>query len=169
MVAWHQWLNGHGFGSTLGVGDGQGGLVCCSPWVCKESDMSEWLNWTELKLLCIYIYIYLYRYIYTFMWSHMHVYTQMVWKSWVHTDTANLEHTLFITTQCLVYTSAIAGGKSKGQDRTQSDFKNFASAVLITALHLLLKISPPILEATLCVHDSTPFFIHIWAPLLVRL
>ena len=32
----------------LGVGDGQGGLACCSPWGCKESDMTEWLNWTEL-------------------------------------------------------------------------------------------------------------------------
>ena len=33
--------------SKLGVGDGQGGLVCCSPWGHKESDMTEWLNWTE--------------------------------------------------------------------------------------------------------------------------
>ena len=32
---------------TLGVGDGQGSLACCSPWDCKESDMTEWLNWTE--------------------------------------------------------------------------------------------------------------------------
>ena len=32
MVGWHHRLNGHGFGWTLGVGDGQGGLVCCSPW-----------------------------------------------------------------------------------------------------------------------------------------
>ena len=32
-----------------GVGDGQGSLVCCSPWGCKESDMTEWLNWTELS------------------------------------------------------------------------------------------------------------------------
>ena len=55
----------------------------------------------------------------------------------------------------------LLGEKSKMQDRTQSDLENFASAVLITALHLLLKISPPILEATLCVHDSTPFLIHI--------
>ena len=31
------------------VGDGQGGLVCCSPWDCKESDTTEWLNWSELK------------------------------------------------------------------------------------------------------------------------
>ena len=111
MVGWHQLLNGHGFGWTLGVGDGQGGLACCGPWGRKESDTTEWLNWTELILLCIYIYTYLYRYIYTLMWSHMHVYTQMVWKSWVHTDTANLEHTLFITTQSLSCTSAIAGGK----------------------------------------------------------
>ena len=47
MVGWHHWLDGHGFGWTPGVGDGQGSLVCCSPWGCKESDMTEWLNWTE--------------------------------------------------------------------------------------------------------------------------
>ena len=48
MVGWHHRLNGHGFGWTLGVGDGQGGLACCGSWSCKESDMSKWLNWTEL-------------------------------------------------------------------------------------------------------------------------
>ena len=42
MVGWHH-LNG--FGSTLGVGDGQGSLVCCSSWDCKESDTTERLNW----------------------------------------------------------------------------------------------------------------------------
>ena len=47
MVGWHQRLNGHGFGRTLGVGDGQGGLACCSSWGHKESDMTERLNWTE--------------------------------------------------------------------------------------------------------------------------
>ena len=36
--------NGHEFGWTLGVGDGQGGLVCCSPWRCKEFDTTEWLK-----------------------------------------------------------------------------------------------------------------------------
>ena len=35
---------------TPGVGDGQGGLVCCGPWCCKGSDTTEWLNWTELEL-----------------------------------------------------------------------------------------------------------------------
>ena len=38
------------FGWTPGVGDGQGGLVCWSPWGCKESDMTERLNWTEPSL-----------------------------------------------------------------------------------------------------------------------
>ena len=47
MVGWHHWLNGHGFGWTPGVGDGQGGLLCCSSWGHKELDTTEWLNWTE--------------------------------------------------------------------------------------------------------------------------
>ena len=48
MVGCHHWLNRHEFEYTLGVGDGQGGLVCCSPWGRKESYITEWLNWTEL-------------------------------------------------------------------------------------------------------------------------
>ena len=48
MVGWHHWLNGHNFGWTPGVGDGQGGLACCSPWGCKELDTTEWLNWTDV-------------------------------------------------------------------------------------------------------------------------
>ena len=49
MVGWHHRLNGHGFGWTPGVSDGQGGLACCGSWGWKESDMTEWLNWTELN------------------------------------------------------------------------------------------------------------------------
>ena len=41
---WHHWLDGHEFEWTPGVGDGQGGLVCCGSWGCKESDMTEQLN-----------------------------------------------------------------------------------------------------------------------------
>ena len=53
MVRWHHLLDGHGFGWTPGVGDGQGGLVCCSPWGHKELDMTEWLNWTDpIRSLC---------------------------------------------------------------------------------------------------------------------
>ena len=51
LVDWHHWLNGHGFGWTPGVGDGQGGLACCSPWGHKELDMTEWLNRTQLRPL----------------------------------------------------------------------------------------------------------------------
>ena len=51
MVGWHHRLDGHGFGWTSGVGDGQGGLVCCGSWGCKELDMTERLNWlTECKI-----------------------------------------------------------------------------------------------------------------------
>ena len=49
MVGWHYQLNGHGFGWTLGVGDGQGGLACCGSWGHKELDMTERLNWTETE------------------------------------------------------------------------------------------------------------------------
>ena len=49
MVGWHHQLNGHEFEWTPGIGDGQEGLVCCSPWGRKESDTTERLNWTELR------------------------------------------------------------------------------------------------------------------------
>ena len=44
MVGWHHRLDGHKFEQALGVGDGQAGLVCCSPWGHKESDTTEKLN-----------------------------------------------------------------------------------------------------------------------------
>ena len=43
----HHRLDGHEFEQALGVGDGQGSLVCCSLWSCRELDMTEQLNWTE--------------------------------------------------------------------------------------------------------------------------
>ena len=51
MVGWHHRLHGHGFGWTLGVGDGQGGLVCCGSRGHKESDATQQLNWTELLII----------------------------------------------------------------------------------------------------------------------
>ena len=47
MVGWHHRLNGHGFGCTPGVGDGQGGLACCGSWGHKELDTTERLNRSE--------------------------------------------------------------------------------------------------------------------------
>ena len=50
MAGWHHGLDGRESEWTPGVGDGQGGLACCDPWGCKESDTTERLNWTELNL-----------------------------------------------------------------------------------------------------------------------
>ena len=50
MAGWHHWLNGRESEWTPGVGDGQEGLACWDSWGCKESDTTERLNWTELKI-----------------------------------------------------------------------------------------------------------------------
>ena len=58
MAGCHHRLDGHEFEWTPGVGDGQGGLVCCDSWGRKESDTTEWLNWTEQnKPLCWLIFL----------------------------------------------------------------------------------------------------------------
>jgi len=44
MVGWHHRHDGHEFDYALGVGDGQGRLVCCSPWVRKEWDTTKQLK-----------------------------------------------------------------------------------------------------------------------------
>ena len=44
LVGWHHQLNGHGFGWTPEVGDGQGGLACCGSWGRKESEATERLS-----------------------------------------------------------------------------------------------------------------------------
>ena len=48
MVGWHHQLDGHGIGWTPGVGDGQGSWASCGSWGCKEWDVTEQLNRTEL-------------------------------------------------------------------------------------------------------------------------
>ena len=53
MVTWHHWSNGHEFGQAPGDGEGQGSLVCCSPWGHKDSDTTEELNsksWFQLVI-----------------------------------------------------------------------------------------------------------------------
>ena len=59
MVRWHHWLSGNKFEQNLGDSEGEGNLVCCSPWNCREWDETEWLNnnkdWTgkPFSLICI--------------------------------------------------------------------------------------------------------------------
>ena len=48
MIGWHHRFNGHAFEKAPGIGDRQGSLECCSPWGHKESDMTEWLNWSKV-------------------------------------------------------------------------------------------------------------------------
>ena len=48
MAGWHHWLDRRESEWTPGVGDGQGGLACCDSWGRRESDTTEWLNWTGL-------------------------------------------------------------------------------------------------------------------------
>ena len=48
MAELHHWIDGREFEWTPGIGDGQGGLACCNSWGRRESDTTEWLNWTEL-------------------------------------------------------------------------------------------------------------------------
>ena len=56
MVGWYHRLGGHEFEQALGVGDGQGSLVCCSPWGRKELDTTEWLNWTDYLEVIVSVY-----------------------------------------------------------------------------------------------------------------
>ena len=51
MFGWHYQLNGHESEQVPGVGDGQGSLVCCHPWGCKESDTTERLTATAMLIL----------------------------------------------------------------------------------------------------------------------
>ena len=61
MVGWHHWLNGLEFELALEVGDGQGGLACCSPRGHKELDMTEWLNWLMYRIFAnVYMYVCMY-------------------------------------------------------------------------------------------------------------
>ena len=71
MVGWHHRLNGHEFEQAWGVGDGQGGLACCSPWDHKESDMTEWLNW------CIHIHTHTHTHIFSLSDS-----SSAIWVCW---------------------------------------------------------------------------------------
>ena len=58
MGVWHHWLNGHGFGWTPGVGDGQGGLVCSVSCGCRVGhDWATELNWTEYLVVLFWLSI----------------------------------------------------------------------------------------------------------------
>ena len=57
MVGWHHWLDGHGFEQAPGVGDGWGGLACCSPWGHKQPDTHWATELNQSQLLCLHLRI----------------------------------------------------------------------------------------------------------------
>ena len=57
VIGWHHWLDGHEFEQALEVGDRQGSVACCSPWGCKESDMTEWMNWLTVRVFKFKFYL----------------------------------------------------------------------------------------------------------------
>ena len=66
MFGWHYRLDGHESEWTLGVGDGQGDLVCCDSWGHKESDMTEQLNWPELNWIHLRLWVMI-------LYAHTHI------------------------------------------------------------------------------------------------
>ena len=86
MVGWHRWLDGHEFEQALAVGNGQGSLVCYSLWGYKVSDMTEWLNCSELithsqvrqKLTFVTVWAV------TQWWSHVTFYSFKMLTSFMH-------------------------------------------------------------------------------------
>ena len=102
MVGWHNQLNGHEFGQAPIGGDGQGGLVCCSSWGCKESDMTERLNWIikkcyfihfeispefiSLKCVAVIVFVYNSKWIFNFLSNNLNFFnkkraSKTVWAS----------------------------------------------------------------------------------------
>ena len=61
MVGWHRWLNGREFERAPGDVEGQGSLVCCSPWSRKKLDTTEPLNWTELMRSSVWYLISIFK------------------------------------------------------------------------------------------------------------
>ena len=86
MVGWHHRLDGHEFEQIPRVGDRQGSLSCCSPWVGKESDTTKWLNWTEVGL----------------HWSSNSLQELGFHKKWVSSSHFSCEPIIFVMLSCIV-------------------------------------------------------------------
>ena len=93
MVGWHHQLDGHGFGWTPGVGDGQGGLMCCSSWGRKELGTTEQLNWTELNC-CVSEYFLIYSLLYAVV-DHRPTSGLYYFLDWSISFPACLQHSLY--------------------------------------------------------------------------
>ena len=108
LAGWNHWLDGRESGWTPGVCDGQGGLACCYSGGRKESDMTEWLNWTELntyicelkkkkKLLYSHSTPYLNKAVCSFLFLGNHVIQLSLYLSLENTNTGKIVHIEVIT------------------------------------------------------------------------
>ena len=119
MVVWHHQLDGHEFERASGVCDGQGSPACYSPWVCKESDMTERLNWTghiyATSILTLVYFLWLsisfrlksYKVLHDLnplpLWFYFHLLSPLIlfqisaWLSSSLYSTCHLNHDLYIT------------------------------------------------------------------------
>ena len=80
MVGWHHRLDGYGFGWTLGVGDGQGGLACCSLWGHKELDTIKQLN-NNIMLLVLFFFFFPHSLILiSLILSHIYLYNMRLFN-----------------------------------------------------------------------------------------
>ena len=89
MVEWYRQLYGDEFEQAPGVGDRQESLVCCSPWGCKESEMTEQLNWTELTSettipLTVWTFVHNMVYLLSNMLSRELVMDREAWHTAIH-------------------------------------------------------------------------------------
>ena len=99
MVGWHRRLDGCGFEQALGDGDGQGGLVCCSPWGFEESDTAERLNNNSNALvLCLILPPTLQIRLCCHMYSYLSLLRSGVFSSLPHSPSTHLimKITLFL-------------------------------------------------------------------------
>ena len=95
MVGWHHRLNGREFERAPGDGGGQGSLACCSPQRCKESDTTEWLNWTEYSI----VYMWHIFFIHSLVYRHLGFFLVLatVSSDWVTKQQQSLSYVLDYT------------------------------------------------------------------------
>ena len=77
VVGWHHWLNVHEFEQIPGDSKGQGSLMCYSPWVHKELDMTEQLN-NRSKMIVLYTHTHTHTFFFRFI-SHIECYRVLIW------------------------------------------------------------------------------------------
>ena len=140
MVGWHHRLNGHEFEQTPGVGDGQGGLACFSPWGRKELDMTERLNWTDVSCPVLTVASWpAYRFLRRQVWDS-HLFKNFPWFVVMHTVKGfgivnKAEIYIFLEFSCFCDDPMDVGNLISGS----SAFSKFSLTIWKFMVHVLLK------------------------------